>query len=436
MSDRRGPRAVREVPEAFQSPHAAAAFSLITFGLAFATPAIRSIIGWPGLIGALVVLVVLGIGILIARRDAIEWHGLLPISILIFIGWCGLSAFWTEYQWVTASSVLYQAAFAFLGITIVLTRDLIQIVRSVGTVLRFLLVLSFGVEILSGLILDVPFRFLGVDGALALGGPIQGIFGTRNMLGFVALIAIVTFVIEWRTRSITRGLFIFSAILGGAALLFSGSPVTWLVVTVLLFATLALYGLRKAKPDVRLRLQWALLGLTVVGTVATYLARVRVINLLNVGSEFEYRYSLWIQMWQLIPVHPLEGWGWAGFWRTGIPPFANIDFALSQGHSTGLNAFLDVYLQVGLVGLLAFIALIGLAFVRSWLLASNRRVVTYTWPALVLVVVIATSAAESFALLDAGWLLLVVCAANASQGQSWRRRLRSKEALVPQPPLE
>ena len=35
-------------------------------------------------------------------------------------------------------------------------------------------------------------------------GPIQGIFGSRNMLGFVALIALLTFIVEWRTRIVTR----------------------------------------------------------------------------------------------------------------------------------------------------------------------------------------------------------------------------------------
>jgi O-antigen ligase len=206
--------------------------------------------------------------------------------------------------------------------------------------------------------------------------------------------------------------------------------VTILVAIALGLAALALYGLRQAPKETRRTLQWALAGLTLVVLYVTYISRLRVLALLNAGSEFEYRYLLWFQTWKLVPVHQIEGWGWSGFWQD-VAPYTYINNALIRDHDTALNAFLDVYLQVGVVGLCAFLALIVLAFVRSWLLASNRRTVTYTWPALVLVALIATSAAESFILVDAGWLLLVVCTVKASQNMSWRSRLRSG----PKPPV-
>ncbi|WP_411722081.1 O-antigen ligase family protein [Mycetocola sp.] len=415
---------------ALGSPHAAAALSLTIFGVAFATPLIRSILGWSGLIGVVAALVPLAALVVIARWDTIEWHGLLPVSILVFVGWCLLSTFWTDHQWITLSSSLYQIAFAFLGLAVALTRDMIQIVRSVGTVLRAFLSLSLVVEVLSGLILDVPFGFMGVDGNIALGGPIQGIFGSRNTLGFMALIGLLTFIIEWRTRSTTRGVMAFSLAIGAASLGLSQSPVTLLVAIALGLAGLALYGLRQAPADLRRALQWGLAALTAIALLSTYLARMRVLSLLNAGSEFEYRYLLWFQAWTLAPIRGLEGWGWSGLWQD-VPPYTYINNVLVRAHESALNAFVDVYLQIGLVGLVAFIALLVLAFVRSWLLASNRRTVTYTWPALVLVALIATSAAESFILIEGGWLLLVVCAVKASQNMSWRTRLRSG----PKPPV-
>lgn len=412
------------------SPHAAAALSLTIFGVAFTTPLIRSVLGWNGLIGVLIALVPLAIVVVIARWDTIEWHGLLPISILTFLGWCLLSTFWTDHQWVTLLSSIYQIAFTFLGLTVALTRDMIQIVRSVGSVLRALLTLSIAVEVLSGLILDVPFAFMGVQGSIAMGGPIQGIFGTRNMLGFMALIALVTFIVEWRTRSVSRGVLTYSIAIAVASLGLSQSPVTILVGIALGMAALALYGLRQAPKGTRRTLQFALAGLTIIVLSVTYLSRLRVLGLLNAGSEFEYRYLLWFQAWKLVPVHQIEGWGWTGFWQD-VAPYSYINNALIRDHDTSLNAFLDVYLQVGIVGLCMFVALLLLAFVRSWLLASNRRTVTYTWPALVLVALIATSAAESFVLVEGGWLLLVVCAMKASQNMSWRTRLRAD----PHPPV-
>ena len=45
------------------------------------------------------------------------------------------------------------------------------------------------------------------------------------------------------------------------------------------------------------------------------------------------------------------------------------------------------------------------------------------WAPLVLVALLATSVFESSILVDAGWLILVVCAVKASQGLSWRNAL-------------
>ena len=66
----------------------------------------------------------------------------------------------------------------------------------------------------------------------------------------------------------------------------------------------------------------------------------------------------------------------------------------------------------------------GLAFVRSWLLASNKRSLVYVWPPLILVRLLVTSAAESTILFEFGWLLLVICSVKAAQGLSWRSALQ------------
>ena len=75
-------------------------------------------------------------------------------------------------------------------------RDTIQLVRGLGDVLRVLLGVSLALEVLSGVLLDLPIVFLGIQGNLASLGPMQGIFGSRNQLGLIALIALITFSIE------------------------------------------------------------------------------------------------------------------------------------------------------------------------------------------------------------------------------------------------
>lgn len=400
----------------------ARAISLCVVATAFLSFSVRAVIGWPGLAGILIALVALAGASIAVKRAELEWHGLLPISLLIFLGWSVLSFTWSEYQSASFGSILYQLAFAFLGVYVALTRDLIQVVRAFGDVLRVVLAGSFIVEILSGILLDTPFRFLSVAGNLDQGGPISGLLGSRNQLGLVALIALITFAIERLTRSVPRPLSLASIVVAVLAVLLSASPVSFGALGVVAIAAAAIAGLRRIVAASRRLAQFSLLALTMVALGLVFAARDTAINLLNAGSAFEFRYALWQDVLTYIPLNAVEGYGWIGYWRRGLPPYIGID-PFAPPHDSALNAFLDAWLQLGIVGLFALLALLGLALVRSWLLASNRRSVIYVWLALIMVALIVTSAAESSVLVDFGWLALVICAVKASQDHSWRVRL-------------
>ena len=405
------------------SPKFAAALTLIILATAFSTHLLRSVMGWAGLIGILGGLVVLGVASLLARRPIVEWHGLLPISIIVFVAWCALSGVWSGYVTETIIGVSYQITVGVLAIYVALVRDTFQVVRATGDVLRVLLGLSIVLEVLSGLLLDLPIAFLDVVGDIDQLGPIQGIFGSRNVFGLIALIAAVTFYVELRARSIPRGLGLGSMWLAGICLVLTRSPVVVVVAICVTVAALALYRLRRTPVAGRRMLQLGLLSAALVAAGAAWLGRTAIIDTLNAGSEFEARSSLWREMWRLVELHPLEGWGWAGFWPQDVTPYGWLEFTTGRMHQTGLNAYLDVYFQVGLIGFLAFLALVLLAFVRSWLLASNKRSLAYVWAPLILVTLLVTSAAESTILFEFGWLLLVICSVKAAQGLSWRSAL-------------
>jgi O-antigen ligase len=410
----------------------AASLTLIALGLAFSTHLLQSVMGWAGLLGALAMLVVLAIASMIARRQSIEWHGLLPLSILAFIGWCALSVLWSTGTVQTLLGVGYQIAFAFLAIYIALVRDTIQIVRATGDVLRVLLALSLALELLSGLLLDLPIVFLGIEGNISTVGPLQGVFGSRNVLGLVALIAVVTFVIEMRSRSISRQTGIMSISLAAITLVFTHSPVMLVVTLATALAALALAGLRRSPASGRWSLQVGLLVAALLAGVLAWASRGRILEALNAASQFDARLTLWQEMRRLVALHPLEGWGWVGRWPAEpITPYGWLDFITDTAQTSGLNAFLDVYFQLGLVGLLLFVLLVTLAFVRSWLLASSKHTLVYTWAPMILVVLLVTSAAESTILVEFGWLLLLITSVKAARDKSWRSALARKPWVDP-----
>ncbi|WP_243648391.1 O-antigen ligase family protein [Agromyces fucosus] len=415
---------MRQAVRAFiGSARFAQALTLVAVGLSFSTHAVRVLIGVPGLVAALAGLLVLCAASLVARWRAVEWYGILPLTILVFVAWCTASVIWSTLPALTSiTRVGYLLAFTLVGIYIALMRDTIQIVRAFGDVLRMLLGVSLALEVLSGIILDVPIKVLGIQANLTQLGPIQGIFGSRNMLGFVALIALLTFIVEWRTSIVQRPRALASIALAGICLVLSGSPTTWFALGAALVALLALYGLRRASAPTRWRWQIGLLVTGVVVLVAGWLLRMRIIELLDARSEFDVRLDVWRELSRYLNLNPLQGWGWVGPWPDA-PPYTWIELATGRPHGSALNAYIDAYFQVGVIGALLFIALLGVALVRAWLLASTRRSVVYVWPALMLVAIAVTSFAESFALVEGGWMLLVVCAVKAARDMSWRDAL-------------
>ena len=412
------------------------ALSVAIIVYAFGIHAIRALIGWPGSIAVLSSLVVLAALSLFGARHRIEWRGILPVSLLGLFGFLTISVFWSEYTWVSIGGALYALAFASLGMFLALGRDLVQVVRATGDALRILLTVSLSLEVLSGLLIDTPLTFLGIQGNLARGGPIQGVAGTRNFLGFLAALALITFAVEWLTRSITQGVAIASGVLGLASFVFASSPVTSIAVLVLVVAAIALRSLRRAPRERKPVLQGVLLVLVVIGGVLAFFSRDRLLAAIGATSDVDARLSLWAEIRALIPLHDIAGWGFTGPWQSNVFPFSILTVANGHPSDSGLGAFYDMWLQLGLVGVVLLIAAGGLAFLRSWLTASDHPIVAYVWPALVLLLIAVTDLAESFVLGEGTLMLFVAIATIAARKRSWRLRLPHWDSAGPELPAE
>lgn len=415
---------ITAIAEFLRQPRTTAALTTTGAGLVVVAFTVQQLAGWPGFIAALLLLDAMLLLSLWARRDEIEWNwAILPITLLTYLAWVGMSTIWSGYQRLSLASFGYLLLVTLVGVYIGLSRDTIQIIRSFGDVFRAVLLASIVLETLSGIILDAPLRILNIDGELAYGGPISGLVDTRNQLGLLAVLAIVTFLIEWRTRSIRRDVAIPSLALAVGILVFTRSPVVAMVAVVVLAATAVLYGIRRLAPERRQVAQYVVLGVLALGAALAWALRGPIIALFNASGELQFRLELWQRVLDFVPVHVLEGWGWAGIWDARVPPFSVLTPTDGRPHDSALNALVDLWLQVGAIGVFLFLALVGFAFVRSWLLAGRRRSVVYTWPALVLVALITVSVAESAILTQAGWLLFVICAVKASAELSWRKAL-------------
>jgi O-antigen ligase len=401
------------------TPRFSAALSTSIVGTAFFSYLLKHLIGWPGLFAILASLFILAALSLIAQREMLEFRGFLPISLAVFIGWSAISIFFSQYQWVTLGAITYQIAFAGLGIYVALARDFIQIVRTVGDVLRAVIAVSLAMEILVGIEFDTSFPLLGIQGDLAQGGPIQGIMGSRNDLGLVALIALVTFGTEVLTRSINRAWGITSIVAAAVTIVLSQSPVELGIIGILGIASLALLGIRRVSAESR---RYWLIGIGAAALTAiliAYAIRDKLLSAIGATGVLNYRLHLWNLLFPYIQQNSLEGWGWAGTWPSGIPPFGLIDPQV--GHASALNAYFDVWFQLGAIGLFAFLVFAALAIIRAWILATQKRSRIFVWPALILLLLLTTSSTDSGILIEWGWLVLVTCSVKVAQHVSWRR---------------
>ncbi len=411
--------------ELLASARMAQSLATIGVGLAALVFPVQHLIGWAGYIAATLGLLALMAGSFIARRENLEWRGILPISLLVFLLWTTCSVIWSGYQWATVGGLAYLFAFTLIGLYIALSRDTIQIVRAFGDALRVVLIASLALEIFAGVIIDTPIPVLGVKGGIALLQPIAGLESSRNQLGLVALVGAITFAAEHRTRSAPRGVTIPSMVVAGLCIVLTFSPVVAGSAVVVGIAAALIYGIRRVPTERRQAVQFVFLGAAIVALALAWVFRGAIVGLFNAGGVLDFRLRLWQQIVSLVNLQGtwIQGIGWVGPWRTGIPPFDTLTTAV-RPTSTALNAFVDVWFQLGVIGLVLFAGMVGLTFSRSWLLAGRRRSVVYAWPAAVMIALGITSLAESSILAEFGWMCFVICCIKASQELSWRRALR------------
>lgn len=413
--------------ELLRSGGFARAYTLAAFGTVIAGFAIERIAGLTTYATIVSSLCVVGTVVMVLRRQEFSPWRLVPITLLLFVLWAGTSVLWTTSRSHTAASWIALTGIGLIAVVVGHIRDTLQTARALGDVMRWLMSISLGLEIAIGIFMRTPIHPLGIQGAITRLGPVQGIFGTRNLLGFAAVLALITFVVEWRTNSVRPGLSVYSVCVAGLLAVLSDSPTVLVLAAATGLAAAVLTLIRHAQPHNRGALQGGLATVVALAIVAGYLMRHPIVGWIGAEADLSTRSRLWRELATFAQVDPVRGWGWFGPWPADRAPFLDINYLLSDHYTSALNAYIDVVLQLGWIGLLLFLAFAGLGLVRAWLVASERRSVVYAWTPLILVALLADSLFESFTLAGFSWLLLVVCAVRAGRSRSWRDRIDGSE---------
>ncbi len=140
----------------------------------------------------------------------------------------------------------------------------------------------------------------------------------------------------------------------------------------------------------------------------------RLLLLVNGDMTMTGRTDIWKAVWQAIVKHPLLGYGFAAFWLSLRGESANIILALRWAVPAAHNGYLEIWLQLGAVGILLFAAGLiqgGSAALRGIRQPSFAR---SAWPLAVLLLALVYNLDESSLMQpnDFLWVLYIATLVN------------------------
>lgn len=374
---------------------------------------------------------------LVLRPD-VQWRRL-PWFAVGYVVWATASIIWSAYPEASVTTLLLLLSTTVQGMFVGSVLTWRELVRSIASALKWILGLSLLFELWVSLVWGGPIMpgfgrpERGVDPIemwsrdnLFDGGRIQGLFGNANPLAYVALLGIVVFALRIASRAPRRGFLIAWVALSAFLFVRAASATATLAaagVVVVLAAALLMRTSRR--PGGRTRYYLAYAVVAVGGLLALWLGRERLFSLLGRSADLTGRERIWEAVGARAAERPVIGWGFASPWVPTDPFFDGwiVDHGVTvmQAH----NMWLDVFLQLGVIGLV-LIALTVLAFVwRSWFFAVDRprwdlvadrpySAITLL-PTLVGALLLVQGLAESGPLLGWGWLLIVLLAFKIKQ---------------------
>ncbi len=392
----------------------------------------RNLLGWWGW-GAIAGLLLVLATVEIARARITPRR--LPFWLLVFVGFAALSTAWSAYPAETAIATLTTVATTLGAMFLATCLTWEEALETLSDALRWVLGLSLLFELVVATVIRRPVLPLWVDYSdletiprafywsrdlLLEGGRIQGIVGNANILGMLALLAIIVFVLRLVAR---KGSPVWAwAWLAAAVAVFALTRSSTVIVAAVAVAlvTVFLAVVRRTTGRARLVVFVSGILLAIAAAIVAFVARGPLLALLGRSSDLTNRLDIWQTVGELALERPVAGWGWITYWAPWVEPYQDLVVIRGVTYLQAHNAWLDVFLQLGAIGAILFGILVLGALVRSWGMAAELTRIRYApaelrWPEnaaplLLLVALLVQSLAESRLLIELGFALLVLIA--------------------------
>lgn len=413
------------------------AYAIVAFVFMISTNAVRNLLDWTGFLVCAFVLVAVGVVIFVKLKpERFRWYRL-PSPIYWFLALALLSIFWSQYRFESVLGNLAQIATTLLAVVLAFVLTWHELLRTLASALRWVIGGSFLFELWVSLFHGGPLlpwwqevpegktpKLLYWSRDLLFdGGPIQGLLGSSTLFGFVGLLALIVFVVQLRAGLVGRTLGWFWLAMAILTLALTRSATVTVALAAVAVALVFVIWARRNGQVHRTPI-YVTGGVLIAAIVATVIfARDFVFGLLGKSSDMTGRLETWEKVIELAQQRPWFGWGWVSYWAPWVEPYKSLDVQGGIQVMSAHNAWLDVWLQLGIVGVLVFAPLVVLTLLRVWFRAVDqpRRgsgpalpyATSAIWPFLVMVALVIQSLAESRILIESGWLLLIILAVKS-----------------------
>ncbi len=361
----------------------------------------------------LVALLVIGVGMgrwqrfaYVATRDLFPW---------LLLGLAMASVLWSAAPEYTSDQIDPVIRASIFGAYLAMRYTPKELMRLVAWTLGIAAVLSLVYA------LAVPSLGIGGDGLW------KGIFGHKQYLGRWMIVGTITFlnIAFDNRRDRLVGLTGFAM---AVALVLLSRSTTALIVLLLSLSLFPLFNF--VRQQYKLRLVLFITSFLLLSSVAVLIVsnlETIVVDILGKNLEFNGRTPIWTLAIEKGLERPWLGYGYVGFWNSDA---SSIIFLLTWANSEGKtfhahNGFIDVFLQLGFVGLslclLSFLMLIA----RTVYLINSTKGRELFWIFQFLIISFVTNVTEGGTFVGSGtmWILYVSISFSTAV---WRKRIRGK----------
>jgi exopolysaccharide production protein ExoQ len=355
----------------------------------------------------------------------------LPRLLVLWLVYAVASLAWSQYPAASAIGITATLATTLGAVAVTSTLPWPSIVVALGLALRLHVVLSLLFELVVGVFVrqpvcpvyldcsgGVPDAFFWSRAELFTGGRIQGLQGNSNLLAVLALLALVVTAVQASAGQVTKNAARVGIAASVLALVLTRSATTIACAVAVALVLLLVTTLRRTPVERRGRVHGTAAALALLAAGAVVLARQPLLSLAGRSGDLTGRTDIWAAVLDLGVQHPVVGWGWVSYWIPISEPFTDLAERNGVVYLQAHDAYLDVWFQLGWIGLVLFLLVVAGVLLRAWSWATDRRVLGVgreaPWsaldllPVLLLALLLVHGLAESRLIVEWGWALFVV----------------------------